>query len=511
MTPFRTAVLSLPLIALPSGSALALTAEEVWADWTRLARDADVTISATTRREGDRLVVSGISIPVGPPSEKVELQLDRIELQDLPDGRVAVLLPPSFPVTIEGPGNAGPERVILSATAPALSLVVSGIGQTAAFDLTAPSLALTLDRIEPPQAETVEATMALADLEVEHRIDLLAETQEVATTASLGALRGELRFDDGEEQRGTILLDVAGMTGALIAVLPPSFAPEEPRGPDAPPNALPEILDLLAQGLRLSGEATVTGIALKADMTGSAEGGLIDMTLESGKVSAGLDQAAAHYEIALGQMGIIGRDLPEAELSDIEMSMKDAGYGVSVGIGDLVSSQDARFWVRMTELTLPPEAWAEADPSGALGSEPLSWALEVTARYALGAEMLQPDWEPVPGMFPPLDLIEVALKELAFSGAGIRIGGSGALGLDEGDLVTFDGVPAPEGKVTFTAEGVNALIDRLLAAGMVSEDELAGFRMGLMFIAKAGATPDSLVSSVEFRDKGFFLNGMKLR
>jgi hypothetical protein len=511
MTKFRTAFLSLPLLALPAAPALALTAEEVWADWTQLARAADVTIAATTRREGDRLVVSGISIPVGPPGERVNLQLDRIELQDLPDGRVAVLLPPSFPVTIEGPGNAGPERVILSASAQALSLVVSGIGETAAFDLTAPSMSLALDRIEPPVDETVEATMAVADLVVKHRMDLLAETQEVATTASLGALRGEVRFDDGKEERGTITLDVAGMTSALNAVLPPGFAQDEPRGPDAAPNALPEILDFLAQGLRLSGEATVTGFAMKADLNGSSEGGLVDMTLESGKFSAGLDQSAAHYEIALGKMGMIGRDLPEAELSDIEMSLKEAGYGVSVGIGDLVSPQDARFWVRLTDLALPPEAWAEADPSGALGTEPISWALEVTARYALGAEMLQPDWQPVPGVVPPVDLIEVALKELAFAGAGIRVGGSGALGFDESDLVTFDGVPAPEGKLSFTAEGVNGLIDRLVAAGMVPEDELTGIRMGLMFIAKAGPTPDSLVSLLEFRDKGFFLNGIKIR
>lgn len=510
MTPIRAAFLSLSLAALPAAPALALTAEEVWADWTRLAREADLTIAATTRREGDRLVVSNIRIPLGPPSEKVDLQLDRIELQDLPDGRVAVLLPPSFPVTIEGPGDTGPERVILSASAPALSLVVSGIGETAAFDLTAPSLALTLDRVEPPQPETIEATMALADLVVAHKMDLLADTQELATTASLGALRGEVRFDDGKAERGTVTFDLAGMTGAATAVLPPGFVPD-PANPDQPPPEVADFLDFLAQGLRLAGEATVTGFAMKADLTGSTEGGLVDMTLESGTFSAGLDQAAAHYEIALGKMGMIGRDLPDPELSDIEMSVKDAGYGVSVGIGDLVSPQDARFWVRMTELTLPPEAWAEADPSGALGSGPISWALEVTARYALGAEMLQPGWEPVPGTFPPMDLIEVALKELAFTGAGIRVGGSGALGFDESDVVTFEGLPAPEGKLSFSAEGVNALIDRLVAAGMLPEDEVAGLRMGLMFIAKAGPTPDSLVSELEFRDKGFFLNGMKIR
>jgi hypothetical protein len=513
MSLTRAALLILSLIALPATTALALTAEEVWADWMRLAREGDVAITATTQREGDRLVVSAITIPVGPPGDTVDLMLDRIDLQDLPDGRVAVLLPPSFPVTIEGPAGSEVTRVILSASAPDLSLVVSGIGQTSAFDLEAPSLALTLDRIEPPPAagETTEITMALADLVVGHRMDLLAQTQEVSSTASLGALRGEALIDDGKGERVTISLDVASLSSALTAVIPPEVAAAEPRAADAPPNALPEFLAALAAGLHLSGEVSVAGLAMRADLTGSPEGGLVELSLGEGKVAGGLDTTRAFYEVALGQAALTGRDLPDAEFSDIAMSLDAAGYGTSFGIGDLVSPQDARFWAQMSGLTLPTEAWAELDPSGALERGPISWALEVTARYALGPEMLQPDWVPVPDAFPPLDIIEVALAELMFDGLGLRIAGEGALAFDESDLITFEGMPVPEGKLSFTAEGVNSLIDRLGAAGLVPEDELSGLRLGLMFIAKAGTTADSLVSTLEFRDKSVILNGVKMR
>ena len=55
------------------------------------------------------------------------------------------------------------------------------------------------------------------------------------------------------------------------------------------------------------------------------------------------------------------------------------------------------------------------------------------------------------------------------------------------------------------------MIERLSSAGMIPDEDLTGLRMGLMFIAKAGADPDSLVSQIEFRDHALFLNGIKLR
>lgn len=65
--------------------------------------------------------------------------------------------------------------------------------------------------------------------------------------------------------------------------------------------------------------------------------------------------------------------------------------------------------------------------------------------------------------------------------------------------------------MSFTATGVNSLIDRLAAGGLIPLVEVTGLRMGLMFIAKVGKAKDSLVSELEFRAKSFYLNGLKIR
>ena len=70
-----------------------------WADWLPLATAGVIKISATTRRQRDRLVTN-IVIPLTLPTGVVNLKLGRIDLQERPDGYVAVLLPPLVAATI---------------------------------------------------------------------------------------------------------------------------------------------------------------------------------------------------------------------------------------------------------------------------------------------------------------------------------------------------------------------------------------------------------------------------
>ena len=85
-----------------------------WAGWLRLATAGVIKITATTRRQGDRLVTN-IVIPLALPSGVVFLKLGGIDLQERPDGCVAVLLPPLVAATI-GSVAADPDlnRAVLS-------------------------------------------------------------------------------------------------------------------------------------------------------------------------------------------------------------------------------------------------------------------------------------------------------------------------------------------------------------------------------------------------------------
>ena len=79
-------------------------------------------------------------------------------------------------------------------------------------------------------------------------------------------------------------------------------------------------------------------------------------------------------------------------------------------------------------------------------------------------------------------------------------------------LTTFAGVPAPTGTIDLKAVGVNGLLDKLMAMGLVPEDQMMGARMMLgMFAKVVEGQPDTMTSNVEFKDKHLFVNGMQLQ
>jgi hypothetical protein len=514
----KPAALVALVLSLTAPGALALTAEEVWADWQRLGRDGQTEIAATARREGDRLVLTDLSFPIGTPADLSRVRLQRIELQDLPDGRVAVRLPDRFPVVIAGTrtGTGEPKEVTLSASAPDFSMIVSDLADRAAFEITAPSLVLTLEKVVPvPRPdERVDLNLAVADLSVRHRMDLAQPTTTIASAFSVGTLHADMLIDlnDGGQDLVDVAMDVSALSWTLDLVAPPSARTPPLAEASSTRNPLPDLLTALADGLVMRTELSHGPFALRTDIDNLGEVIKMDVRSASGKASARFDAASAGYGFAIGEsaVSVLGGP-PNLEFRDVSLSLTELSYGVSVGIGDLISPQEARLSARVVDLAVPPEVWAKADPTGALGATPLTFSVDLVGRYALAPEMLEPDWKPTPGTFPPADFIEASLSGFLFSGFGVRITGEGALVFDETDLVTFEGMPAPEGKLSFRATGINALIDRVVAAGLVPSTELTGLRFGLAFIAKPGDGPDSLVSEVEFREKGFYLNGLKLR
>ena len=72
--------------------------------------------------------------------------------------------------------------------------------------------------------------------------------------------------------------------------------------------------------------------------------------------------------------------------------------------------------------------------------------------------------------------------------------------------------PAPTGTVSLKGVGVNGLLDKLMAMGLVPEDQMMGARMMLGMFAKVDpATPDTMTSDLEFKGKSFSANGMQLQ
>ena len=112
----------------------------------------------------------------------------------------------------------------------------------------------------------------------------------------------------------------------------------------------------------------------------------------------------------------------------------------------------------------------------------------------------------------PGELNALTLKQLLVKFAGAEVTGTGDLTFDNGDLETYGGVPAPEGTINLKATGVNGLLDKLTAMGLVPEEDLMGLRMMMgMFVKMDPSAPDTMTSDLEFKDKHFSVNGMQLQ
>ena len=100
----------------------------------------------------------------------------------------------------------------------------------------------------------------------------------------------------------------------------------------------------------------------------------------------------------------------------------------------------------------------------------------------------------------------VEIGQLVIDAVGARVSGTGAF--------TFDNsgpMPDPAGSVELTIDGANALIDRLVAMGIVPQDQAMGAQMMLGHFARP-VGDDQLESVIEVQPGGAVLaNGQRIR
>ena len=92
-----------------------------------------------------------------------------------------------------------------------------------------------------------------------------------------------------------------------------------------------------------------------------------------------------------------------------------------------------------------------------------------------------------------------------------RLSGAGSFTFDNTDMVTFNGVPRPEGALDLRLEGANALLDKLVAMGLLPQEQAMGARM-MMGLFGVPEGDDTLTSKIEVNAEGHLLaNGQRLQ
>lgn len=495
------------LVALVAGSAAQadVTPEEVWSNWKATATAAGQTVTtASESREGPALVVSGITLTAGDDEVDASVTIDRIALTDNGDGSVAVTMSDSYPLAIRAAGAVGEADTLTNLTVshPGLAIKVSGSPAEMRYDFTAPSLKVALKDVQTPDQAAVPTDMVaevgLTGLSGNYIVAGTGDAKAISSNAAADTLSFIMKGTNPEDQSkidmklgmaklaGTSTGKTVGMMGADLAAA-------------------------LKAGFSAEGSFSYAGTTMDMTVTEATGDTRVSASVSGGDLTFVMDAARLGYG-ATGKDASITMSGPEIPFPQLTLGYKESAFNFEMPVAKGDAPAPFRFLTRLTDLTISDEIWGMFDPTGQLPRDPMTLVLDTKGTARLNVDLMDEAAMSALGEAGPGELNSLDVTALQLKAAGAEITGNGAFTFDNTDLATYGGFPAPTGKLSLKATGVNGLLDKLMAMGLVPEDQMMGARMMLGMFAKVDpANPDTMTSDLEFKGKSFFANGMQLQ
>lgn len=500
MSQWKLAGSAAVIALLSAGSALAqVTPEEVWQNWQSASQAMGQTIKADSiARDGDTLRLTGVTISGGDDSSRTEATLAELNFTDNGDGTVGITLSDTYPITMTLPSeNEGgtPVAAAASITMPGMAMTASGTPDAVKYDFTAPEIGISFDVVE--DANSAKVTARLTNVSGSELIAGTEAARTVDTSFAAATMTLDMQVNDSESATsvvGTITAnDLAGKGKANFA------------GID-----LENLAEALRLGFMVDGgishgamtyDISVTDATGPTKMTGAAETGSFAMAM-----------GADSFRYSTGSTGLsmllVSAQLPFPE---VKLSWSEVAFDLMMPLTKSDTPSDFRFLTRIADLQVSEEIWGMMDPTGQLPHDPATIVLDASGKARLTTDLVDDAAMESLGDGAPGELHALDLTELRAKIAGAELTGAGALTFDNTDLATFGGMPAPTGKIDLKLVGGNTLMDKLVAMGLLSQDDVMGARMMLSMFANAGPGEDELTSTLEFKDKHFYANGQQLQ
>lgn len=495
-----TAHLAAPAVVLLMGStaSFALTADQVWQSWKDAGAMVGLEVTAATENNsGGVLTLNGVSIaPAGMPG----ITISDMVMTEGADGSVAIV-----PGADIGMAMSGETTGSVKIAHEGLTLTARDADGGVAYDYAAAKLDLVYDMTAPgvsfdgsPAPEVKSSgTVGFAGLSGSYS-DIPGTNRTFGLDITADTLAYSTAMDDpGLEMKQTSTSTTAGIDLSLDVALPSSMSAGLEAVPADFGAALQEGLSITLASKQGESSGTVVqespyfgmNLAIKA---GGGEGtGLFNKdTFQIKSQGTGLE-----IEGTSGMMP-----------APIKVTSGPIEFAITSPVVATEAAGDYGFLMKLSQFSINEEAWAMFDPNGALPRDAADLAIDISGKTKLD----------LPGMIaasdagtePPIPAIEsLNITELGLKIAGAALAGTGAF--------TFDnsmGIPMPLGEANVTVTGANALIDGLIATGLLPEEDAMGARMMMGAFMSPGAGPDELTSKIEAKP-GFeiYVNGQRVQ
>ncbi len=494
-------------IILAGGPAFAeLTAPQVWDGMETALRGFGYTVTATEKQTGDGLDVTDIVMRFESSEDdaSVEIGIESIDLVENGDGSVSMTFPASMPITIDA-APEGEENVImvLDYANSGLELLVSGEPGNLTYSYSADQLSISLAEMEiegePVLREEARFDFVLDDV-AGSTVVVTTDGTDITQSVEATAASYDFAFNDPESDDAALVSgSMAGVYVSSATVLPEGFDPNDPQSLAAG--------GFSAQGTMgyADGEMQFAATESVGTTSGTSRTGSVGIEFE-------MDDASLRYDVKATEQAfsLSGPEMP----LPVDVKMAESAFRITLPIAEADEPQDMAFGLTLRGFEMSDLLWNVIDPGAALPRDPATIALDLTGQATPFFNLFDPEQmsqlEATGGT--PGELNALTLNELTVEAAGAKLGGSGAFTFENDDLQTFGGFPRPNGEINVTLDGANTLIDKLIAMGLLTNEDAMGARMMMSMFAVPGDGPDSLKSTLTINEQGHVLaNGMRIQ
>ena len=507
MAQCRTAATSAAAISIfMTGSAAYadVTAQQVWDDWKQYMAGFGYEMQATENVSGDTLTVSDLTMKIVMPEDEgtMALSMGEFSFTDNGDGTVSMSIPSELPLTLNmDPAEGEAVEAVIDYNTTGYSVVISGDPDDMTYNYTVAEMTIALARlvVEGVPVDLGGASMTMADITGSSHMwigDMRSTEQRIST----GPVTFNLDFTDPETQ-GQVRMqgqyESVGFDGN-------GSMPAEMDATD--------MSAMLAAGFGFDGkfrfgpggaEFNFTEDGQAVQGSSKSAGGTLDIAMDSDR----LEYAGKAKEY---QMQLAGGELP----FPVELAMQRAAFNLMVPVTKNEAEQDFAFGLTLGDFTMSDMIWGIFDPTAQLPRDPATVAVDLTGKVRLLVDLMNPEaMESVDrGETEPGELNALNLNRLTISLAGAELTGKGGFTFDNSDKETFDGMPAPTGAIDLQLVGGNGLLDKLVAMGLLPEDQAMGARMMMGLFAVPGDGEDTLNSTIEVTGDGQVkANGQRIK
>jgi hypothetical protein len=500
MTYMKMLCSTAALALVTANAALAeVTPEQVWENWKSLSTAYGQTVSSTSAaREGDVLVVRGLNVTSKNADAEATVTIEQLNFADKGDGTVDVTMSETSNMVIR---TAAVEDVPATTTTldvltPGLLVNASGTAEEMRYQFSGPTVTMRLAGIDAPDAPTdLKVEGVISGMSGDYLISGAADKTIASTFKAdgLSVVVAGTNTEDGSKIDAKI--DFAGLSGQSNT---------DTRGD------MSDMAAALKAGAAISGsfayqsasmDVKATDATGTTSLTGINAGGDLNFAMDAMRLAYG----GTAREASMTASG------PQIPFPQLNLAYKEGAFNLVMPVSKSDTPADFGLLLKLVDLTVSNEVWDMLDPGKQLPRDPVSVVLDASGKVKLLVDLM--DETAMTNMAgTPGELHALTLNALQVKAAGAEITGDGALTFDNTDLTTFSGVPAPTGNVNLKAVGLNGLLDKLMAMGLIPEDQMMGARMMLgMFAKVVEGEPDTMTSAVEFKDKHLFVNGMQLQ